>query len=94
MQQGFALFKALLRSMSSAAERYSNLESLAEQQFNDGRAMVADLVDSMITNDPPCQGLGNKAPNTLGTGISKLADLMLPFSYALDNGDYQPKKYN
>ncbi|WP_350603867.1 hypothetical protein [Pseudoalteromonas sp. SMN1298-MNA-CIBAN-0114] len=91
MQQGFALFKGAFASMSSAAERYSNLESLADQHFNDGRAMVADLVDNMITNDARYQGLGNKAPNTLGVGISKLADFDATFSYALDNGDYQPK---
>ncbi|MDQ2042840.1 hypothetical protein NRL14_03710 [Pseudoalteromonas sp. 20-92] len=91
MQQGFALFKGAFTSISSAAERYSNLESLADQHFNDGRAMVADLVDNMITNDARYQGLGNKAPNTLGAGISKLADFDATFSYALDNGDYQPK---
>lgn len=91
MQQGFALFKGAFASMSSAAERYSNLESLADQQFNDGRAMVADLVDNMITNDPRYQGLGNKAPNTLGTGVSKLADFDANFSYALDSDLYQPK---
>ena len=91
MQQGFALFKGAFASMSAAAERYSNLESLAEQHFNDGRAMVADLVDNMITNDARYQGLGNKAPNTLGASISKLADFDATFSYALDNGDYQPK---
>ncbi|TMP11135.1 hypothetical protein CWC11_01800 [Pseudoalteromonas sp. S3178] len=91
MQQGFALFKGAFASMSSAAERYSNLESLAEQQFNDGRAMVADLVDNMVTNDPRYQGLGDKAPNTLGAGVSKLADFDATFSYALDSGDYQPK---
>lgn len=91
MQQGFVLFKGAFTSMLSAAERYSNLESLAEQQFNDGRAMVADLVNNMITNDARYQGLGNKAPNTLGAGISKLADFDATFSYALDNGDYQPK---
>lgn len=91
MQQGFALFKSAFTSMSSAAERYSKLESLASQQFNNGRAMVADLVDNMITNDPRYQGLGDKAPNTLGAGISKLADFDATFSYAMDNGDYQPK---
>lgn len=91
MQQGFALFKGAFASMSSAAERYSNIESLADQQFNDGRAMVADLVDNMITNDSRYQGLADKAPNTLGSGISKLADFDAIFSYALDNGDYQPK---
>ena len=91
MQQGFALFKSAFTSMSSAAERYSKLESLASQQFNNGRAMVSDLVDNMITNDPRYQGLGDKAPNTLGAGISKLADFDATFSYALDSGDYQPK---
>ena len=91
MQQGFALFKGAFTSMSSAAERYSNLESLADKQFNDGRAMVADLVDNMVANDPRYQGLGDKAPNTLGAGISKLADFDATFSYALDSGDYQPK---
>ena len=91
MQQGLALFKGAFASMSSAAERYSNIESLADQQFNDGCAMVADLVDNMITNDSRYQGLADKAPNTLGAGISKLADFDATFSYALDNGDYQPK---
>ena len=91
MQQGLALFKGAFASMSSAAERYSNLESLADQQFKGGRAMVADLVDNMITNDSRYQGLADKAPNTLGAGISKLADFDATFSYALDNGDYQPK---
>ena len=91
MQQGLALFKGAFASMSSAAERYSNIESLADQQFNDGRAMVADLVDNMIINDSRYQGLDDKAPNTLGAGISKLADFDATFSYALDNGDYQPK---
>ena len=91
MQQGLALFKGAFASMSSAAERYSNIESLADQQFNDGRAMVADLVDNMIINDSRYQGLDDKAPNTLGAGISKLADFDATFSYALDNRDYQPK---
>jgi len=91
MQQGFTLFKSAFSSMSLAAERYSNIESLADQHFNDGRAMVADLVDNMITNDPRYQGLDDKAPNTLGTGISKLADFDATFSYALDQSDYQPK---
>jgi hypothetical protein len=53
--------------------------------------MVADLVDNMIINDSRYQGLDDKAPNTLGAGISKLADFDATFSYALDNGDYQPK---
>lgn len=91
MQQGFALFKGAFASMSSAAERYSNIVSLADQQFNDGRAMVADLVDNMIINDSRYQGLADKAPKTLGAGISKLADFDATISYALDNGDYQPK---
>ena len=77
--------------MSSAAQRYSKLESLATQQFNDGRAMVADLVDNMITNDPRYQGLGNSTQNSLGAGISKLADFDAKFEFAMDRGDYQPK---
>jgi len=91
MQQGFALFKGAFTSMSSAAQRYSKLESLATQQFNDGRAMVADLVDNMITNDPRYQGLGNSTQNSLGAGISKLADFDAKFEFAMDRGDYQPK---
>ena len=91
MQQGFALFKGAFASMSSAAQRYSKLESLATQQFSDGRAMVADLVDNMITNDPRYQGLGNSTQNSLGAGISKLADFDAKFEFAMDRGDYQPK---
>ncbi|CAM2832432.1 hypothetical protein [Pseudoalteromonas distincta] len=91
MQQSFELFKGAFTSMSSAAERYSSLESLATREFNDGRAMVADLVDNMITSDPRYQGLGNKAPNTLGAGVSKLADFNAEFSFLMDKGDYQPE---
>ncbi len=82
MQQGFAIFKGAFSSMSSAAQRYSQIESIAAQEFTDGRAMVADLVDNMITNDPRYQGLGNKANNTLGDGISKLADFNAKFSFS------------
>ena len=82
MQQGFAIFKGAFASMSSAAQRYSKIESIAAQQFTDGRAMVADLVDNMITNDPRYQGLGSEKNNTLGTGISKLADFDAKFSFS------------
>ena len=82
MQQGFAIFKGAFASMSSAAQRYSKIESIAAQQFTDGRAMVADLVDNMITNDPRYQGLDSEKNNTLGTGISKLADFDAKFSFS------------
>jgi len=82
IQQGFAIFKGAFTSMSSAAQRYSNIESVAAQQFTDGRAMVAELVDNMITNDPRYQGLNSETTNTLGTGISKLADFDAEFSFS------------
>jgi len=82
MQQGFAIFKGAFASMSSAAHRYSNIESVAAQQFTDGQAMVAELVDNMLTNDPRYQGLGSETNNTLGTGISKLADFDAKFSFS------------
>ena len=68
--------------MSSAAERYSTIESIAAQQFTDGRAMVAGLVDNMITNDVRYQGLNSETNNTLGAGISKLADFDANFSFS------------
>ena len=82
MQQGFALFKGAFSSMSSTAQRYSNIESVASQQFTDGRGMVADLVDNMITKDPRYKGLDSDTNNTLGDGISKLADFNAAFSFA------------
>ncbi len=82
MQQGFAIFKGAFASMSSAAQRYSDIESVAAQQFTDGRAMVAELADNMITNDPRYQGLGSEKNNTLGAGISKLADFDAEFSFS------------
>ncbi|MGL1956175.1 MAG: hypothetical protein OCD00_02490 [Colwellia sp.] len=82
MQQGFAIFKGAFASMSSAAQRYSNIESVAAQQFTDGRAMVAELVDNMITNDSRYQGLDSEVNNTLGDGISKLADFNAEFSFS------------
>ncbi|WP_159819018.1 hypothetical protein [Colwellia sp. 20A7] len=81
MQQGFAVFKDAFTSMSSAAERYSNIESVAAHEFTNGREMVADLVDNMVTNDPRYKGLGEDADNTLGTGISKLADFDAKFAF-------------
>jgi len=82
MQQGFAIFKAAFTNMSSASERYSKIESTASQKFTDGQAMVAALVDNMITNDPRYQGLDEKTNNTLGTGLSKLADFNADFSFS------------
>ncbi|MGB2741958.1 MAG: hypothetical protein WBC60_15565 [Cognaticolwellia sp.] len=82
MQQGFSIFKEAFTSMSSTAQRYSQIESLAAQQFTNGRAMVADLVDNMITQDPRYQGLGNDTNNTLGDGISKLADFNAKFLFS------------
>jgi hypothetical protein len=82
LQQGFALFKKAFASLSSAAERYSKIESVAIQQFTNGRAMVADLVGNMITKDPRYKGLGSETNNLLGVGISKLADFTAKFSFS------------
>ena len=91
MKQGLALFKNAFSSMSSAADRYSELESVASKQFKNGRELVAGLVDNMITKDPRYKGLGSSDKNTLGEGISKLADFDAKFSFAMDGGDLQPK---
>ncbi len=82
MQQSFAIFKGAFVSLSSVAQRYSQIESVAAQQFTDGREMVAELVDNMITNDPRYQGLDSETDNTLGDGISKLADFDAEFSFS------------
>lgn len=82
MLQGFALFKGAFKGMSSAAQRYTHIESVALEKFTDGREMVANLVDNMITNDPRYQGLGEETKNTLGAGISKLADFDAKFSFS------------
>ncbi|NRA83804.1 MAG: hypothetical protein HRU22_08560 [Gammaproteobacteria bacterium] len=87
MLQGFALFKGAFAKMSSAAQRYSNIESVAAQQFTNSQALVAGLVDNMIINDPRYLGLGNATSNTLGAGISKLADFNATFSYSLEARD-------
>ena len=88
MKQGLAVFKSAFSSMSSAAERYSEIESVATKQFTNGRELVANLVDNMITKDPRYQGLGSSDKNSLGDGISKLADFDAKFSFAMDQGDY------
>ncbi|MBU2926322.1 hypothetical protein Q4530_07930 [Colwellia sp. 1_MG-2023] len=90
MQQGFAVFKDAFTSMSSAAERYSNIESVAAREFTNGREMVADLVDNMVTNDPRYKGLGEETNNTLGTGISKLADFNAKFSFTSEPEGLRP----
>nr|MDC2856893.1 hypothetical protein [Ningiella sp. W23] len=86
MKQGLAVFKSAFSSMSSAAERYSEIESVATKQFTNGRELVANLVDNMITKDPRYQGLGSSNKNSLGDGISKLADFDAKFSFAMDQG--------
>jgi hypothetical protein len=91
MRRGFAVFKEAFASMSSAAQRYSNIESVAAQQFTAGQAMVADLADNMITHDPRYQGLGNDTDNTLGAGISKLADFDAKFSFLSGGKELRPK---
>ncbi|WP_426369084.1 hypothetical protein [Pseudocolwellia sp. HL-MZ7] len=107
MREGFALFKEAFSSMSSAAERYSQIESSAANQFLNSRNMVADLVDNIITNDSRYQGLKTDANseantaeknevssdvrNTLGAGISKLADFDSTFSFAVVGEKINPK---
>jgi len=91
MQQGFALFKGAFANMSSAANRYSSIESIAAKQFINSRAMVADLVDNMIVSDPRYQGLGSETENPLGEGISTLADFDANFSFSIAKGDLRPK---
>ena len=61
IREGFELFKEAFSSMSSAAERYSQIESSAANQFLNSRNMVADLVDNMITHDSRYQGLKTDA---------------------------------
>lgn len=86
MRQGFALFKDAFAGLSSAAERYSRIESVAIQQFIDGQAMVADLVGNLITKDPRYKGLGSDAENTLGGGVSLLADFEAKFTFSKNSG--------
>ncbi len=103
MRESFELFKQAFSSMSSAAERYSQIESTAASQFLNSRNMVADLVDNMITTDSRYQGLkagatseavsevGNDVRDTLGAGISKLADFDSTFSFAVVGEKIKPK---
>jgi hypothetical protein len=103
IREGFELFKQAFSSMSSAAERYSQIESSAANQFLNSRNMVADLVDNMITHDSRYQGLKSDAStevesdvsedvrDTLGAGISKLADFDSSFSFAIVGQKINPK---
>ncbi|MFT7006865.1 MAG: hypothetical protein ACJAXJ_001373 [Colwellia sp.] len=79
---------ALRTVLTSQQEGLFNNENSDELM---GRIMVADLVDNMITTDPRYQGLGGKKNNTMGAGISKLADFDANFSFLKDSGDRQPK---
>lgn len=80
MQQGFALFKGAFANMS-----------LAAQQSTNSRTITSDLVDNMVASDPRYQGLNDDTNNTLGTGISTLADFDAQFSFLKESGDRRPQ---
>jgi len=75
----FSMFKSAFSNMSSQANRYSQLETLAAQKFNNGRELVSNLTKQMITSDPRYVDSANKN-NQLGAGISKLADFNAEFN--------------
>lgn len=91
MRTGFALFKSVFTGMSTVAQRYSEIQDVAASNFLNGREIAADLVDNMITNDPRYKGLKTEQSNTLGGGISKLADFDATFSYAIDRPKFKPR---
>lgn len=85
MRKGFALFKDAFSSMSTAAEQYSSIESIAKEQFTNGQDIVADLVDKIIIKDPRNKDINQEQTNALGTGISKLADFDAKFEFSKAN---------
>jgi hypothetical protein len=85
MRKGFALFKDAFSSMSTAAEQYSSIESIAKEQFTNGQDIVTDLVDKIIIKDPRNKDINQEQTNALGTGISKLADFDAKFEFSKAN---------
>lgn len=78
----FSMFKSAFSTMSEQANRYSQIATLAEQEFNGGRALVAELTKQTITSDPRYTETLNK--NQLGAGISGLADFSAQFNFNVD----------
>lgn len=75
----FSLFKNVFESMSGQANQYTKLVELADETFENGRELVANLTKEMMANDP--RYIENNNENTLGNGISKLADFDAEFNF-------------
>jgi len=75
----FSLFKNAFESMSGQANQYTKLVELADETFENGRELVANLTKEMMANDP--RYIENNNENTLGNGISKLADFDAEFNF-------------
>lgn len=75
----FSLFKNVFEGMSGQATKYTKLVELADETFENGRELVANLTKEMMANDP--RYIENNNENTLGNGISKLADFDAEFNF-------------
>jgi len=78
----FAMFKSAFNNMSSQANRYTQLATLATQQFDNGLELVSNLAKEVITKDP--RYVDNISDNNqLGAGISQLADFSAQFKFKI-----------
>ncbi|NRA61358.1 MAG: hypothetical protein HRU25_10710 [Psychrobium sp.] len=70
--------------MSEQATRYTALETIASKEFNDGRALIANLTEQLISHDRRYV-VFNSPKNNLGAGFYQLADFSAQFSFKFAN---------
>ncbi|KVX00487.1 hypothetical protein [Shewanella frigidimarina] len=81
------MYKTALTSMFDLSDKHSQIQQQAEKNFTNGRQLVADLTNNLISTDKRFQKMSTGKGNIFQEGMSKLADFNSQFKSG-DNNQY------
>lgn len=73
------MYKTALTSMFDLSDRHSQIQQQASENFTNGRQLVADLTNNLISTDKRFQKMSTGKGNIFQEGMSKLADFNAQF---------------
>jgi hypothetical protein len=73
------MYKTALSSMFDLSDRHSQIQQQASEHFANGRQLVADLTNKLISTDKRYQKMSTGKDNIFQEGMSKLADFKSKF---------------
>ena len=73
------MYKTALTSMFDLSDRHSQIQQQAAKNFTNGRQLVADLTNNLISTDRRFEKMSTDKGNIFQEGMSKLADFKAQF---------------